>query len=343
MTFFFRASFYSALVIRSRINIIFYAWLMTLVGVASAQTQTAALNKVEAWPNKTLKLVVGFPPGSTPDMAARTLAEPLSKALGQPVIVENKPGAAGNIALNSVAKSTDNHTLGVAINGNLTVAKILYPKMGFDPNKELALISLIATAPLVMVTAKDIPAGNDFVAAAKASGNKWNFGSVGVGSQGHLGVELMKSLMPGFKAVHVPFSGNPQVLNALLGGQIQLALMPPGVALPMIKAGRINAVGLVGGRSALAPELGSISERGISGVSLDTLTALVAPSTLPKANIERLSRELAQILRQPDTRQKLFSQGWIASPTSPEATVQRIRFEALTMSGLVAALGIKNE
>ena len=343
MIFFSRGIVFSSSLIRQTIQGLAATLLMSWVALANAQTQSTAANKIEAWPNKPLKLIVGFPPGSTPDMAARTLAEPLAKALGQPVIVENKPGAAGNIGLNSVAKSTDNHTLGVAINGNLTVAKILYPKMGFDPNKELAPVSLIGTAPLVMVTAKDIPAGNDFIAAAKASGNKWNFGSVGVGSQGHLGIELMKSLMPGFKAVHVPFSGNPQVLSALVGGQIQLALMPPGVALPMIKAGRINAVGLVGGRSALAPELGSIIERGINGISLDTLTAVVAPSTLSKANVERLSREIGQILRQPEVRQKLFSQGWLASPTSPEATVQRIRFEALTMGGLVASLGIKSE
>ena len=141
-----------------------------------------------AWPSKPVKIMVGFPGGSTPDIAARALADALAKAWGQPVVVDNKPGASGNVAADAVAKASDDHTLGVVINGNLTSARILNPKLPFDPARDFSLISLLATAPLVLVTPADQPQGAAFVAAARAAGEKWSYGSVGIGSVGHLGM-----------------------------------------------------------------------------------------------------------------------------------------------------------
>ena len=168
-----------------------------------------------AWPSKPVKIMVGFPGGSTPDIAARALAESLAKTWGQPVVVENKPGASGNVAADSVAKASDDHTLAVVINGNLTSAKLLNPKLPYDPARDFSLISLLATAPLVLVTPADQPTGSAWVAAARAAGDKWSFGSVGIGSVGHLGMEVVKAAIGNLGAVHVPYNGNPAVLTAM--------------------------------------------------------------------------------------------------------------------------------
>ncbi len=294
-----------------------------------------------AWPSKPIRLVVGFPAGSTPDIAARTIAEPLARALGQPVVVDNKPGASGNIAADQIAKATDDHTIGVVINGNLTSSKMLYPTLPYDPAKDFTYLSLIATAPLVLVAQNSLPSGTAFIDAARASGNKWSYGSVGVGSVGHLGMELLKSRVPGFKAEHVPYQGNPQVMTDLIGNQIQMALIPPGVAMPQIKAGKVKAIGLTSGRSALVPELTPLAEAGVRDFNLEVWTALLGPANLSKAAQERITRELAAVMKAPEVRRKLFEQGWQAVGTSPDGMRTRVKEEAAIMSRIIATNGIK--
>ena len=276
-------------------------------------------------------------------MAARTLAEPLSRALGQPVIIENKPGAAGNISADLVAKATDDHTLGVVINGNLTSAKLLFPKLPYDPAKDFTAISLLTTAPLVLVAPPSMPSGVAFFDAARASGDKWNYGSVGNGSVGHLGMELLKSKAGGLQAVHVPYQGNPQVITALLGGQIQMALVPPGIALPQVKAGKLKAIGLTSGRSALATEIAPLADSDVRGFSLEVWTALVGPANLSASAQARLNAEVSKIIRDADTRQKLFNQGWQAVGTSPDGLSTRIKSETAIMGGIIAMRNIRIE
>lgn len=295
------------------------------------------------WPSKPVHLLVGFPGGSTPDMVARTLAEPLAKALGQPVIIENRPGASGNIAADQVAKATDDHTLGVAINGNLTSAKQLFPKLPYDPARDFAPISLLTTAPLVLVAPASQPGGAEFFAAARQGGGQWNYGSVGNGSVGHLGMELIKSRMPGVTPVHVPYAGNPQVVTAMLGGQIQMALIPPGVAMPHVRSGKLRAIGLAGGRSALVPEVPPLAEAGVQNVNLEVWTALIGPASLSKAAQARLSQEVPRIMRDAETRQKLFNQGWQAVGTSPDGLKSRIKDEAAILGNIIQTRGIKIE
>ena len=310
---------------------------------ATAQNSPKKPASLAAWPTKPVKILVGFPGGSTPDMAARTLAEPLSRALGQPVIIENKPGAAGNISADLVAKATDDHTLGVVINGNLTSAKLLFPKLPYDPAKDFTAISLLTTAPLVLVAPPSMPSGVAFFDAARAGGDKWNYGSVGNGSVGHLGMELLKSKAGGLQAVHVPYQGNPQVITALLGGQIQMALVPPGIALPQVKAGKLKAIGLTSGRSALATEIAPLADSDIRGFSLEVWTALVGPANLSASAQARLNAEVSKIIRDADTRQKLFNQGWQAVGTSPDGLSTRIKSETAIMGGIIAMRNIRIE
>jgi tripartite-type tricarboxylate transporter receptor subunit TctC len=315
--------------------------VLAVLGLSASFAAIAQGSKAAEWPNRPIKILVGFPAGSTPDVAARTVAEPLSKILGQPVVVENRAGASGNIAAELVAKATDDHTLGVVINGNLTSAKMLNPKLAFDPAKDFAMISLLATAPLILVTTPNQSGGKDFFATAKAGGAQWNYGSVGVGSVGHLGMELLKSKVPGMEAVHVPFQGNPQVVTAMIGGQIQAALIPPGVAMPQVRAGKLQAVGLAGPRSTLVPELEPLSASGVSGFDLEVWTAMVAPAKLPAPVVRKLSAAVVDVLRQPETRQRLFTAGWQPVGTSPEGLKLRVEQEAKVMGSIIATRGIK--
>jgi tripartite-type tricarboxylate transporter receptor subunit TctC len=290
-----------------------------------------------------VRIIVGFPAGSSPDLTARTLAEPLSKALGQPVIVENKVGAGGNIAADLVAKATDNHTIGLMINGNLTIAKLLNPKLPYDPLKDLAPISLIGVSPLVLTVPVSAPGASaqDFLAAARSAGDKWSYGSPGVGTVGHIGMELLKS-RANINPVHVPYPGYPQVATAMIGGQLQLSMLPPALAMAQIKAGKLRAIGVTSsGRSSLAPELPSMAEAGVPGFNLEIWNAVAAPNSLPKPVAAKLSALLVEIARSPEIRQKLFQQGWQVAGTSPEGLTNRIKLDTAELGGIIATRGIK--
>jgi tripartite-type tricarboxylate transporter receptor subunit TctC len=310
---------------------------------ATPQPKPGAGAAATPWPTKPLRILVGFPGGSTPDVAARILADGLSKSLNQNVIVENRPGASGNIAADLVAKATDDHTLGLVINGNLSSAKLLNPKLPFDPARDFAMLSLVANAPLVLVTQPDKPSGSDFFLAARNAAEKWNYGSVGIGSAGHLGIELLKSRAGNFDAVHVPYQGNPQVITALLAGDVQMALIPPGLALPQVRAGKLKAVGLTTGRSALAPDVPPLSEAGVRGFDMDVFVALVGPASLPAAAQARLADEASAIARAPEMRQRFFNAGWTPMGGSPEALRTRVRNETNLLGGIIMIRGIKAE
>jgi tripartite-type tricarboxylate transporter receptor subunit TctC len=318
------------------------AWLgaLALLGLFAGAPHANA----EPWPTKPVHLLVGFPGGSTPDGAARAIAEPLSKALGQPVIVENKVGASGNIATAQIAKATDDHTLGIVINGNMTSAKMLFAALPYDPARDFTYLTLVGTAPLVLVAQPDAPGGKAFFDAAVAAGSKWNYGSVGTGSVAHLGMELLKARVPGLAAVHVPFQGNPFVVTGLLGKQIELALMPPGIAQPQIKAGKLKAIGITSGRSTLAPDIPPLSEAGVKDFQLEVWTALVGPAKLSKAAQDKLASVLPAVLQDPAVRQKLFSQGWQAPATASSLALKaRVQDEAKIMQSIITSRGIKIE
>jgi tripartite-type tricarboxylate transporter receptor subunit TctC len=295
------------------------------------------------WPSQTIKLVVGFPAGSSPDLTARALAEPLGKALGQTVVVDNKVGAGGNIAADFVAKSTDGHTLGLMINGNMTIARILNPKVNYDPLKDLAPVSLIGTAPLLLTAPADAAGSTpaQWLAQARQSGNKLSYGSPGVGTVAHLGMELLKA-KAGIDPVHVPYPGNPQIMNAMMGGQIQLALLPPAMALTQVRAGKLRAIGTTSsGRSTLAPEVGSLSEIGIKNYQLEIWNGVAAPAAMPPAVLNKLSATVSDIVRSPEMRARLFQQGWQVVGSSPEGLRNRIQSDTKALGDIIVGQKIQ--
>jgi tripartite-type tricarboxylate transporter receptor subunit TctC len=314
-------------------SILIAACAISTGAIAQKSSKPAAV-----WPTRTIHLIVGFPAGSSPDLTARTLAEPLAKALGQPVIVDNKVGAGGNIAADYVARATDDHTIGLMINGNLTIAKLLNPKLNYDPLKDLTPISLIGVSPLVLTAPVGSPGASakDFLEAARQAGDVWSYGSPGVGTVGHIGMELLKSKTR-INPVHVPYPGYPQVANAMLGGQLQLSLLPPALAMAQIKAGKLRAIGVTSsGRSTLVPELPSLREAGVQGFNLEIWNAIAAPNSLPQPVIAKLSALFSEITRTPEMRQKLFQQGWQVVGSSAEGLAKRIQLDTALLGGVIA-------
>ena len=300
-------------------------------------------SKTEAWPSKPLRIIVGFPGGSSPDLTARAFAEPLSKALGQPVIVENKVGAAGNIAADAVAKATDDHTIGLMINGNMTIARLLNPKLSYDPLKDLQPLSLLGVSPLVLTAPANAPGGNaaEFLQAARTAGDRWNYGTPGMGTVGHLGMELLKS-QARIAPVHVPYPGYPQVATAMIAGDLHLSLLPPALANAQIKAGKLKAIGVTASvRSPLAPEIPSLSEAGVKNFNLEIWNAVAAPNSLPPAAAAKLATLFSEIARSPEMRQKMFQQGWTVVGTTAEGLRLRVKSDTALLGGIIASQGIK--
>lgn len=275
-----------------------------------------------AWSSQPLHLVVPFPPGSSPDLVARLLADGLATALGQPVVVDNKPGAGGNIGTGVVAKSPpDGSTWLFTIQGPLVTAPLLAKRLPYDPLKELAPVSLVATSPNVLVV--DPRTGVDsvasFVAEARRRNGAWNYGSVGNGSASHLAMAWFAA-RTGIDLAHVPYAGFPQVVNAILAGQVQAAFMVPGLAMAQVQAGKLKALGVTSlGRVASLPALPALAELGHPGFEAISWQAVLAPAGTPPAWIDRMSREIVRIVKSDTFRTKLLAQYFTAAGTTPDA------------------------
>jgi tripartite-type tricarboxylate transporter receptor subunit TctC len=319
--------------------------LAAIAASALAPTAWAQTKKAAApWPTKPLRIVVGYPGGSSPDMLARLLVEPLAKALGQPVVIDNKPGAGGNIGVDMVAKSTDGHTIGLSGNGPLTSSQMLYSKLPYNPSKDLRPISLMASSPLLLVGAAGVPANNmqELMLYARNQGDKLNYGSIGAGSGAHLTMELLKS-QSGIRPVHVPFQGFAQVVTAMIGKQIDIGFMVPSAAIAQAKAGKVKLFAVsTGSRSSLLPELPTIAEAAnLPRFDAAVWNGVFAPASMPAPIAQRISEEIARIVRTPEVRQRLFDQGWQGLGTAPEGLALRMKSDNALWGGVIAMTGTK--
>ena len=308
-----------------------------------ATTPAPATTSAGSWPRKPLRLLVGFPAGSSPDLAARAIAEPLGRLLGQPVMIENKPGASGNNAALEVAQARDEHTLGALINGNLTIARLLDAKTPFDPEKDFAPVGLVGTAPLVLAVSGQAAGGApaELLLWARNQGEEAKYGTPGNGTVGHLGMELLK-MRTHIRAAHQPFTSNPQVIEAMLKGEIQMALLPPGLAQPHIQSGKIKMIGITSPeRSPLTGDWPTLREADVRGADLEIWTALAAPATMPTPAVHKLNTALSQVLRTEAVAQALLKAGWQSRAGDTELLVRRMRQDTSTLGGVILMRGIK--
>ena len=305
------------------------------------------LAAAEWQPTRPIKLVVPFAPGGQPDVVARTLAEPLGKALGQPVIVENKPGAGGNIAAEAVARSNaDGHTLLMGTNGPLAVSPALYRNLPYDPLKQLAPVTLVGTSPNLIAVHPSLGVATlkDLVTKAKAEPGKLNFSSVGKGSISQLSMELLNTVA-GIRTVHIPYNGGAPAVTALIAGDVQILSLNPTALIPQLTAGKVKIVAQTSAkRSALVADIPTVAESGYPGFEADVWMAVMAPAGTPGDAIRRLNTELVRIIRSSEMKAALWDRQWIDPVGStPEEVTATMRRENAKWAETVRSAGIPVE
>ena len=289
-----------------------WAILLFLAMAAGAQAQS--------WPTRPVKIVVSFPPGTTPDTVARVVAPRMQEALGQPVIVENRAGAGGNLAAEAVVKSPpDGYTLQVSTNAAVATNKVLYDNLPYDPERDLAAISLLATAPQALVITPGVGAKSfkEFLDYTRRNPGKLSYGTTGSGSASHLTMELLKADAKVF-IVHIPYKGFPQAVTDMLAGNVEaMFAIIPGV-LPHIKAGKMVPVAVTGlKRSELLPDVPSVKELNFPQLESLAWIGLLAPGKTPVEIVDRLSAEARKALELPESRRVLTNAGFDVAGTTP--------------------------
>jgi tripartite-type tricarboxylate transporter receptor subunit TctC len=300
----------------------------------------------DAYPSKPIRFVVAFPPGGGTDLVARTIAPRLAERVGQQVVVDNRPGAGGNLGTEIVAKSApDGYTMLMGSVGPLAINASLFARMPFDPLKDLAPVTLAASTPNILVVHPSLPATTvqDLIALAKARPGAINFASSGQGTPAQLAGELFNS-MAGVKMVHVPYKGAAPALADLLGGQVQVmfSTMPP--ALPHVAAGRLRALAVASlQRSPAAPELPTLNEAALPGFEATTWHGVIVPAGTPGAVVAKLHRDIVAVLRMPDVAERLSSQGAEAIGSTPQEFASYVKTETAKWAKVVRESGAKAE
>jgi len=307
---------------------------------ALAQAQTPSL-----YPDRPIRLVIAFPPGGATDTLSRQVTQELGEALGQSVVIENKPGAGGYIAWNYVAAADpDGYTLLMAENA-LGISQALYKKTSssFDPVKQYDAIAVVATSPLVLAVANNVKANsvNELIAYAHAMPQKINYASAGIGSVSHLTFEVIRA-GTGMDAVHVPYKGGAPAAAALAAGDIPLGVLASSSVAPHVKSGRVRVLAVtMGKRSPLNPEWPTLQEQGVKEVDASNWTALFAPKATPQPVIDKLNAEVVKILHMPDVKQRFAGGGVDTIPSSAAELDARVKQEAERFRAIVQKANIR--
>jgi tripartite-type tricarboxylate transporter receptor subunit TctC len=320
---------------------------MKAIGIVAALSALLAAGDAAAqasYPDKPIRLMVGFVAGGPADLIARTVGDKLSEAWGKPVLIENVAGAGGNMATDRVAKSApDGYTLLLGTTGPFIVHSSLYAKLPFDPVKDFAPITQLCFTPNILVVNNDVPAKSvkELVALARAQPGTLTFASAGVGTTQHLAGELFKN-MARLDIQHVPYRGIAAVMPDLLGGRVTMVFSSPTTALPLVREGKIRALAVTSlKRAAAAPELPTMDEAGFPGFDATAWFALVAPAGTPPPIIDKLQREAARILALPDVRKKFDELGMVPIGNTPAEFAAAMKAEIPQWDKLIKAAGIK--
>ncbi len=297
------------------------------------------------YPNKPIKMIIPYPPGGGTDVVGRILNEPLSAALGQPIVIDNKGGAAGNVGTDLAAKApADGYNILFTLSSH-TINPRLYPKLPFDVEKDFVPISLSAMIPQILVVHPSVPANNvqELIALAKAQPGKLNYASVGTGSPGHIAGELFK-LKTGVDIVHVPYKGGGPAVTDTIGGQVQMLFVSMPAAWQHVKSGRLKAIAVTSEkRSVAAPEVPTILESGVPDYVVDSWYGAFAPAKTPPAAVAKLQAAFAQVLQNPQVREKLLLQGAEAATATPAEFDRRVRDELAKWEFVIRNANIKPE
>ena len=317
---------------------------------AWALVATLALGGVpvhaQAWPTRPVKFVAPFPPGGPVDILARLIGQKISEKSGQPVVVENKPGAAGNLGIDQVAKSAPDGTTFLHVPaGNITINATLIRDMPFNWERDFVPVTMIATAPNVLAVHPSVPAKNlkELIAYAKANPGKLTYGSPGIGSGLHLSGELFRR-EAGIDISHVPYKGTTQAMNDLIGGQITMMFGALPVLMPQVKSGKLVAIAVTSAkRSPFAADIPAIAEAGLTGVDITSWYSIMAPAKTPPAIVDAVADEVRRIVALPEVRQVLDAQGLTAVAMRPADFAAHIRRETAAWAKVIREANIKAE
>jgi tripartite-type tricarboxylate transporter receptor subunit TctC len=313
--------------------------VLALLGMLLGLVPAAA----QEWPTKTVKIIVPFAPGSTPDAVARLIGDQLQQKLGQPFVIENKPGASGNLGTDAVAKAEpDGATIGISIGGPLAINTLLFSKLPYDPGKDIAPITQLVTQPsaLAINAGLNVNSVSELVELLKREPGKHNFGSIGNGSLSHLAMEAI-ALKSGVKLVHIPYAGSPQAMTALLRGDVQMACLPAISVTPHVGPGKVKILAVsTARRSAFLPEIPTLKEAGID-VEADAWMGLIAPAGLPAAMINKINQQVVEAIRTSAIREKLASQLMEPIGNSPAEFRARIEAEIGRWDPVIKAANVK--
>ncbi|MGB7543680.1 MAG: tripartite tricarboxylate transporter substrate binding protein [Burkholderiales bacterium] len=297
----------------------------------------------DVYPGKPIRFILPFPPGGGTDILGRLISERLAADLGQPVVIENRGGAGGNVGAEAAAKSApDGYTI-VLVAPSLAISPSLYSKLNYDPVRDFSPISLVATVPNVMVTYPSVPAQTlaEFIALARTRPGGMNFGSGGNGTSNHLAGELF-NIVAGVKLVHVPYKGVNLAMNDVLGGQVQLVVIGIPAAAPHIKAGKLRALAVVAPqRSPALPEVPTVAEAGLPNFEVTTWYGVLAPAGTPRPIINRLNAELVKIMHAPELKERLAAMATDPVTSTPEEFADLIKQEIAKWGKVVREAGLK--
>lgn len=305
-----------------------------LSGAAFAQT----------YPAKPVRWIIPFPPGGGTDLISRTITHKLTELWGVQVIADNRPGAGGTIGLDAAAKApADGYTIVLGQASNVAVAPGLFPRLPYDPVRDLAPVTQVIAAPLIIVSHPSFPAKNvkDLIAFARGKPGAVTYGSPGNGTIGHLSLEMLKSEAR-INMLHVPYSGAARALSALLGGEIAIYASSTPPALPQVKAGKLKALGVTGARRIAAlPEVPTVAESGVKGFEAVNWYGVFVPANTPKDLVARLHADIVKVLRQPDVQKRFEGEGGDIVANTPEEFAALIRRETPKWSRVVRDAGVK--
>jgi tripartite-type tricarboxylate transporter receptor subunit TctC len=314
----------------------------TIVALAVAAFASAA--NAQAWPSKPIKWIVPFAPGGTTDILARTISEKLSQALGQPVIIENKPGAGGGVGAEFTAKApADGYTIMGGTISTHAINASLYKSLPYDPIKDFAPITLIARVPNMLVVNPDVPAKNvaELIALMKANPAKYTFASSGNGTSQHLSGELFKA-MAGVDMQHIPYKGSPPALQDVVAGQVTMTFDNITTAWPLAKAGKLRALAVTTAkRSSIAPDVPTLAESGLAGYEVGSWQGAFAPAGTPPEIVKRLNAEMVKIINSPDVREKLVGLGAEPVANTPEEFGALVKTEVVKWADVVKKSGAR--